>query len=201
MHGSKIDIVHEITNEVARSYRSREDQKEPPDHIIHRNKTRSYRTWASVEGVVRREKEMMQSDVSAYEVKSNWNVTHVVHMSLLSSPLWRLIKPNVIKLERNMCVENSEEDKYFSQWQRQLASGILNSNDKQVELPSCIHSVGHTLENLVKHVYPSLNLFCPPSFFAEWCLLTLRNTDAQEINESILHSFPGQIYNVTTPSP
>ena len=67
MCGSEIDIVH---LNVARSYCTREQDQivsymgTRPDHIVHGDKTRSYRTWALMEGE-EKEKETRQSNVAA----------------------------------------------------------------------------------------------------------------------------------------
>lgn len=120
--------------------------------------------------------------------------SHVVHASLLSSPLWSSIEPNVVKLEKNMRVGNNEEDRQFAEWQRQLARGVLNSDDELVELPLRIHSIGDRVEKLINHIYPSLHCLHTPSFYSERCILSPRNVDAQEINDAVLDTFPGVLH-------
>lgn len=79
-----------------------------------------------------------------------------VYACLLSSPLWRFITPNILKLERNMRLTDRAEDLLFTSWQRQLARGELNDNDRQVALPSSLLHPLNSLNELISHTYPDL---------------------------------------------
>lgn len=118
--------------------------------------------------------------------------SQVVHACLLSSPLWNVIEPNVLRLETNMRVGLSDDDQDFARWQRKLARGILNDEDDFVDLPKKIHCPGATLDDLITHVYAEVPSLQPPSYYQERCILSPRNSAAQEINASVLDRFPGE---------
>lgn len=83
--------------------------------------------------------------------------SHIVHACLLASPLWPSIRPNVIKLEQNMRVGDSDNDCDFAKWQRLLASGALNDKDDKVLLHENIVNPSESVCHLIAHVYPNID--------------------------------------------
>jgi hypothetical protein len=129
-------------------------------------------------------------------VLKNQGRSQVVHACLQSSPLWRVIEPNVLKLEKNMRVGDSDEDQQFATWLRQMAGGDLNNANKVLVLPPQIFSPHDKLPDLIHHVYPNIDIFHPPSYFQERCILSPRNADSHTINDSVLEEFPGDPHDL-----
>ena len=122
--------------------------------------------------------------------------SQVVNACLLSSPLWNLIEPNVLKLEKNMRVGNSEDDLNFAAWLRKMATGSLNTGDEIIELPNRLLAPENTVTALIDHVYPNVCVPQPASYYHERCILSPRNMDAHEINECVLDSFYGDSFDM-----
>ena len=120
----------------------------------------------------------------------------VVHACLLSSLLWPVIKSNVIKLEKNMRVGLGDDNQVFAIWLRQLAAGVINSEDQTVDLPKSILCPTGLIAVLIAHVYPQIACPQPPSYFQERCLLAPQNTEVSEINKEVLDLFPGEEYHL-----
>ena len=119
-----------------------------------------------------------------------------VHACVLSSPLWPYIAPNVLKLERNMRLTNSPEDRDFAQWQRQLARGEFNNANDKIELPEELLCSSNTVEELLAHTYPDIATPHDDTYFLRRCILCPRNVDVRGINDSILESFPGTVHEL-----
>ena len=117
--------------------------------------------------------------------------SQVVHASLLSSPLWNKVEPNVLKLEKNMRVGDSDADQAFAEWLRKMANGSLNDEEELIELPSHVICAGNSVSELMMHVYPTPHALQQPSFYQERCILSPRNTDAHDLNDCVLDSFVG----------
>ena len=120
----------------------------------------------------------------------------IVHACLLSSPLWANIAPNVLRLETNMRVGNGEEDRAFAVWLRDLARGVMNDSEDMVELPRHLLHLGDGLTELIAHTYADVRDVQDASYYEERCVLSPRNTEANEINENVLDTFPGETWDL-----
>ena len=117
----------------------------------------------------------------------------IVLACLSSSSLWPFITPNILKLERNMRLTDTPEDRLFATWQRQLARGELNDTDQEVVLPSSLLCPSNSLNELISHTYPDLESAHNDKYFLERCILSPRNKDVRSINDAILASFRGPV--------
>lgn len=106
------------------------------------------------------------------------------------------IVPNILKLEKNMRVGDSERDQAFASWQRDLARGTLNNAADTVELPTEIVCEPNDLDSLILHAYPAIDVHHSAYYFEERCMLTPRNTEAHEINARVLDLFPGEMHEL-----
>ena len=114
----------------------------------------------------------------------------IVHVCILSSPLWPMISPNMFKLHQNMCLGNNPTDREFATWLRQLARGDLN-DDVDVVIPPFLLCPSNSIAELIKHCYPTVHIPQPDSYFQNHCMLCPHNEDVRGLNDIILDSFPG----------
>ena len=123
------------------------------------------------------------------------NRSRIVHACLLSSSLWPHILPNILKLHENMRLSTHPEDRLFALWLRRLARGDLNK-DEIVTLPESLHCTSNTIEELIEHVYPDIDSLQDDSYYSKRCILCPRNQNVQEINATMLHTFPGPVHEL-----
>ena len=70
-----------------------------------------------------------------------------------------------------MRVGLGDDNQVFAIWLRQLAAGVINSEDQTVDLPKSILCPTGLIAALIAHVYPQIACLQPPSYFQECCLL------------------------------
>ena len=122
--------------------------------------------------------------------------SHTVHACLLSSPIWPMILPNILKLEQNMHLTNSVEDYLFAIWLIQLAHGELNDVNQDIILPPHLICPSNTVNELITLTYPALQECHNDAYFLERCILCPQNKDVRAINDDILDSFPGTVHEL-----
>ena len=123
------------------------------------------------------------------------NRSDIVHACILSSPLWPVISPNILRLHQNMRLGSNPADREFAIWLRQLARGDLNEDDV-VTLPPFLLCSSNSMEELITHTYPAIHTSQQDSYFQHRCMLCPRNGDVRELNDTILHSFPSAVLDL-----
>ena len=117
----------------------------------------------------------------------------IVGQCLQRSRLWKDIK--VLKLKENMRLENStQEEKDFAQWLLDVGHGQrINAEGHQL-LPDHM-KCGESVDSLLDALYPGITVLDPKEnnddYFLERTILTARNDDVKELNESVLNRFRG----------
>ena len=114
-----------------------------------------------------------------------------LNAALFSSPMWPLIRPYFLKLDKNMRVGNDLEELDFANWQRKLARGELNDEEDNVVIPQSLLCTDNDIHTLINVTYPDIAIPHGTSYFHERCILSPRNRDAHEINNILLDMFPG----------
>jgi ATP-dependent exoDNAse (exonuclease V) alpha subunit len=117
----------------------------------------------------------------------------IVGACLQRSRIWEELK--VLKLNTNMrLMQGIQEENDFAKWQLEVGSGQHTDNDNNVNIPPKFQLPQNTVEALITHIYPGINLLPHPSdaYFAERSILSARNDDVHELNKRLLANFPGQ---------
>ena len=119
----------------------------------------------------------------------------IVAASLFSSHIWRQL--TVLKLIKNMRVQDDPEERQFAQWLMDIGHGRLTDDDDNVDIPSDFCCPHNTVESLIEEIYPSITTpLHPPhidQFFSERAILAARNADVNSLNHTILDLFPGDM--------
>lgn len=99
----------------------------------------------------------------------------------------------VIKLQKNMRLQMSPEDAFFSQWLLDVGHGRCNDDEGLIEIPRSM--VTFNEQDLIDKIYGGLehlSLSPPPAdYFLDHAILAPRNIDVQDTNNKILHKMPG----------
>ena len=119
----------------------------------------------------------------------------IVAASLFSSHIWRQL--TVLKLIKNMRVQDDPEERQFAQWLIDIGHGRLTDDDDNVDIPSDFCCPHNTVESLIEEIYPSITTpLHPPhidQFFSERAILSARNADVNSLNHTILDLLPGDM--------
>src|ERR1700742_5154259 len=125
-------------------------------------------------------------------VKPKATQQEVVASSLLRSPFWHEVK--LLQLTTNMRLESSERDQQFAQYLLGIGVGKHTTEAGEIILPAAF-KCGDTVQSLTDAVYPSLSALSAGSdnsaYFAERAILTSRNSEVAELNNTLLNQFPG----------
>ena len=125
-------------------------------------------------------------------VKPKATQQEVVASSLLRSPFWHEVK--LLQLTTNMRLESSERDQQFAQYLLGIGVGKHTTEAGEIMLPAAF-KCGDTVQSLTNAVYPSLSALSAGSdnsaYFAERAILTSRNSEVAELNNTLLDQFPG----------
>jgi hypothetical protein len=115
----------------------------------------------------------------------------IVAASIQRSPLWKHMQ--VLRLTRNMRLEQSHENQEFAQWLLDIGHARNSDTDGMVALPD--RMVTHNLDTLISNVYGGISSNSqgpPPSeYFQHRTILAPRNHDVDQINHEILTQMPG----------
>jgi hypothetical protein len=117
----------------------------------------------------------------------------IVGQCLQRSRLWKDIK--VLKLKENMRLENStQEEKDFAKWLLDVGHGRGINAEGHHSLPDYM-KCGESVDSLLDAVYPGITVLDPrennDQYFLDRTILTARNDDVEELNESVLNRFGG----------
>jgi hypothetical protein len=128
-------------------------------------------------------------------------VTHgtksdILNAALFSSTLWPYVMPRFLRLEKNMRVGDTPAEQEFALWQRQLARGLLNDENDNVIIPDTLIAPSNDLSTLIECTYPDISSPHDMDYFHERCILAPRNRETNEINDTILDKFPGDVHDL-----
>jgi hypothetical protein len=84
---------------------------------------------------------------------------------------------------------SSEQE--FPNWLRELGKGSFNDEHDNVVLPQFLRSPSDDIDDLIKHVYPTIQNAQSDAYFKERCILAPRDREVHEINRIALKRFPG----------
>jgi hypothetical protein len=118
----------------------------------------------------------------------------IVSACIQRSYIWRSLE--VLHLHRNMRLNvDLEQERDFAKWQLDVGHGKHTNESDKIQLPENLRLADNTIGGLIDHIYPNIAHAQAPlhKFFSERMLLSSRNDDVDDINEIILHKFPGQV--------
>ena len=124
-------------------------------------------------------------------VKPKATQQEVVASSLLRSPFWHEVQ--LLQLTTNMRLESSERDRWYAKFLLGVGVGE-HTTAGEITLPPEFNC-GDSVESLTNTIYPSLSTLSASSnnsaYFAERAILTSRNSEVAELNNTLLSQFPG----------
>ena len=113
----------------------------------------------------------------------------IVGACLTCSRLWSSV--TILHLKQNMRLGQSEEDQRFATWLLDVGDGKNLPEDGNITLPPEM-KVPSSLEDLISATYPDISQYQNDNYFQSRTILSTRNDDVDDINQKILHQFPGQ---------
>jgi len=118
----------------------------------------------------------------------------IVGASFCRSRLWPNLQ--VFHLRTNMHLGQDPESDDFAQWLLQIGAGRGMLEDSTVSLPPHMRCPNNTPQSLIDSLYSALlqpgpQDPLPDSYFLDRTILSAKNADVDNINSSILESFPG----------
>ena len=115
----------------------------------------------------------------------------IVNACLRMSYLWNDII--ILKLRKNMRLQNSPEDIQFSEWLLDVGHGRNMDDDGNIIIPPSIITFDE--DDLINRIYDGIDhiqLTPPPiDYFLDHAILAPRNTDVELTNEKLLQKVPG----------
>ncbi|THH29066.1 hypothetical protein EUX98_g5120 [Antrodiella citrinella] len=111
----------------------------------------------------------------------------IVGASLQRSYLWPLI--TVLRLHRNMRLENDADAQDFAQWLLDVGHGRGTEADGTIHLPDRMRTA--SVDSLIEAIYPDIEANASPQFFLERIILAPRNNDVEDLNHRVLGRMPG----------
>ncbi|XP_046812126.1 ATP-dependent DNA helicase pif1-like [Lucilia cuprina] len=114
-----------------------------------------------------------------------------VKACLKSSYLWQLTKKLSLKQNMRVHLMGDESAKEFSKILLQIGDGNYNEVQGKIIIPSKLGIVVKTLDELISQIYPDIRNIKNKSndWFCERAILTPKNENATNINNTILESF------------
>ena len=79
----------------------------------------------------------------------------------------------------------------FPNWLSELGKGSFNDEHDNVILPQFLRIPSNNIDDLIEHVYPSIQSTQSDTYFKERCILAPRDREVHEINRIALNRFPG----------
>jgi len=119
----------------------------------------------------------------------------IVGACLQRCHIWSSLQ--VLHLHQNMRLNvGIEEEKNFAQWQLDIGHGKHTDELCNIKLLDCMKLEENTVEALTHHIYPGLSnlqLNPPPyEYFSDRMILSSRNDDVDDLNNTMLNTFPGE---------
>jgi len=118
----------------------------------------------------------------------------IVSASLQCSTLWPNI--TILHLTQNMRLRGDPNSVAFAQWLLDVGHGRNNTTaaDGSIQLPQHMRC-GDDMDALINAIYPGIgNLPLPQDhFLLERTILSSRNDEVADINDTILEKFPGEL--------
>lgn len=113
----------------------------------------------------------------------------IINASLRRSHLWSSV--HLYHLTQNMCLDQSPESQGFENWLLEVGAGQNLPEDKSISLPQNLRLEQNTLESLIHHLYPDIQVGPKPDgYFQECTILSTTNDVVDEINHDTLAKFP-----------
>jgi hypothetical protein len=117
----------------------------------------------------------------------------IVGATFCRSRIWPKLR--IFHLKRNMRLGQDPASDEFARWLLEIGAGKGTAADGTVTLPIRMRCPNNDVRSLINALYsPILLPGHPPvddAFFLERTILSAKNTDVDEINSTILESFPG----------
>ena len=115
----------------------------------------------------------------------------ILDASLHHSYIWRFI--TILALQKNERLQRGSEEENFARWLLDIGHAQnTDTTNADVSLPSEIQV--NDEDTLINSIYPNLNGPPHPSqYFTDRIILAPRNSDVDELNNSILNCMPGEI--------
>ena len=115
----------------------------------------------------------------------------ILDATITRSYLWKDIE--IIHLHQNMRVIDDSEAEEFREWLLQIGHGQNSDEDSKVEIPQDIRS--NDVESLMNFIYPNLDTPSPPppEYFLHRMILAPRNSDVNNLNETLLDKMNGNV--------
>jgi hypothetical protein len=118
----------------------------------------------------------------------------IVGATFCRSRIWPKLR--IFHLKRNMRLGQDPASDEFAKWLLEIGGGKGTDGDGTVTLPIRMRCANNDVQSLINALYSVLLLPNHPplndSYFLDRTILSAKNTDVNEINTTILESFPGE---------
>jgi hypothetical protein len=116
----------------------------------------------------------------------------IVGACIQRSKLWHDI--HIMHLTENRCLDPGPDEVEFAKWILEIGHGKHTLPDGYVPLPAHM-KCGDTEASLIDALYPGIDTLTPENhddYFMERTILSARNDDVDQLNQSVLDRFPGE---------
>jgi hypothetical protein len=112
--------------------------------------------------------------------------------SFKKSHLWSSVE--VLYLTENRRLGQSQTDRDYAKWLQEVGKGQHTDDHYNIQLPASFKCPENTAESLIQQIYPGIDHLPYPSdaFLLQRSILCAKNDDVDNINSTILESFPGE---------
>jgi PIF1-like helicase len=118
-------------------------------------------------------------------------LTAIVNASIKCSALWNHIR--LLHLKQNMCLDRTPESNAFAAWLLDVGAGRGLGPSKTIKLPPNMQLPDNSVKSLVNAIYPNITHGNKPDdYFLQRTILSPKNDTVDDVNQSILDSFPGE---------
>jgi len=115
--------------------------------------------------------------------------SQIISVSLRKSRLWGSIELH--HLHQNMRLEQTADSEEFAQWLLQVGVGQALDDAGNITLPAGM-KCGNTVDDLINAIYPGIGIeHKPDQFFLDCTILSCKNDDVDDLNQTMLAKFPG----------
>jgi hypothetical protein len=121
----------------------------------------------------------------------------IVGAAFCRSRIWGNLRIFHLRTNMRLGQDPELESDAFAAWLLEIGAGRGQAPDSNVSLPAHMRCPGNTPQSLISSLYsdllnPQRQDPLPDSYFLDRTILSAKNSDVDDINSSILSSFPGE---------
>ena len=115
----------------------------------------------------------------------------ILDATITCSNLWNDFE--LIHLHQNMRLQNDPQAEEFGEWLQQIGRGLNSDENNKIVIPDEIRS--KDLDSLMNFIYSDLHSQPPPppEYFLNRLILAPRNSDVNDVNETLLDRMSGDV--------